>query len=84
MDISDDAFEGLYVGLSVGVGIVGFILVSLVTRWFMPAWDPLSEFGAFLWCAGWAAVWVIYVTLYVFAAICAFPRVERLVFGRSK
>jgi hypothetical protein len=82
--ISKDMAEGLYTGLSIGVGIAGFILVSLLTRALMPAWGPLSDFGAVMWCAGWASIWVIYITLYTFTVVYIWPTVRRFLLSEGE
>ena len=84
MKISKDMLEGLYGGLSIGVGIVGFILVSTVIHAVFPAWGPLTDFGCFLWLAGWAASWTIYLTLYIFGAFVLWPFVRKTVLGNGK
>ena len=84
MKISNDALEGLYFGLSVGVGIVGFIIVSVITHWLMPAWGATSDFGGFIWICGWASIWIIYATLYIFSAVLCFAPVKRAVLGERR
>lgn len=82
--ISNDAVEGLYFGLSIGVGIVGFIIVSVITHWLMPSWGATSDFGGFIWVCGWASIWIIYLTIYIFAALCGLPCVKRIVLGGNQ
>ncbi len=84
MKISKDMLEGLYCGLSIGVGIVGFIIVSLLTHWFMPRWGATSDFGGFIWICGWASIWIIYATLYIFSAVLCFAPVKRAVLGERR
>lgn len=81
MRISKDAFECLYVGLSIGIAIAGFIVVAVLTNAMMPVWTQVSDFANFMMVCGWAAVAVIYVTLYAFAAVYIYPSVEKAVLG---
>jgi len=83
MKIHKDALEGLYVGLSIGVGIAGFVLVALLTHWMMPNWDAVSDFGNFLIIAAWAATVVIYFTVYAFGATCIYTSVKKTVLGEE-
>ena len=81
--ISKDALECLYAGLAIGIGIIGFIIVALITNTIMPVWAEVSEFANFLMICGWAAVTVIYVTLYAFTATYIYPSVKKAVLGEE-
>jgi hypothetical protein len=83
MKIGRDALEGLYVGLSVGIGIAGFVIVALLVHWVMPEWNSVSDFGNFLMIAAWAATVVIYFTVYAFGATCIYPSVKKIVLGKD-
>jgi uncharacterized membrane protein len=71
-----DVLYPVYVGLSIAVGILGFIITSLITHSFMPSFLHLSEFAAFLCGAGWVAIWIIYITLYSLAAYLGWQTLE--------
>jgi len=77
--ISKDTLECLYAGLALGVGIVGFIVIALITNAVMPRWTDVSDFANFIMVCGWASIVVIYVTLYTFGATYLYPSVKKAI-----
>ena len=85
MKIDKDDLACLFAGFALGVGILGFIVVALVTHAVMPVWANVADFINFLMLCGWAAVIALYATSYVFVAVhIAWPFVKRVIIGEKR
>jgi hypothetical protein len=73
-----DVIYPVYVGLSIALGIFGFIVISLLAYTVMPSITHLhSEFMAFMTGAGWLSLWIVYATAYSFAAYLGWGYLEK-------
>lgn len=73
-----DTLLPVYVGLSIAVGLLGFIIVSLISYMLMPHLSMLeSEFMQFMTGAGWLAIWITYITGYSLGAHLGWRYVEK-------
>ena len=63
-----DLIGGFYAVISIGIGLIGLILVTLILYSAMPAWKYMADMYCFLWLVGYLASWLIWGAGYGFAA----------------